>query len=74
MLKPWSLVLDLYYAGAINLLKMSVVGAYGMAMLRLRLEGGVGSTITTLDKKACEGLVWLGLDLGLGWEGAVDQL
>ena len=28
--------------------------------LRLRLEGGkVGSAITTLDKKACEGLVWL---------------
>ena len=26
--------------------------------LGLRLEGGVGSAITTLDKKACEGFVW----------------
>ena len=25
----------------------------------LGLEGGIGSAITTLGKKACEGLVWL---------------
>ena len=30
-----------------------------MLTIRLRMKGGVGSAIATLDKKACEGLVWL---------------